>query len=78
MQQQHHERLQHAREVENLRSKMIANICKKTGSEEDTVCVTVQNKIDEENKQQKLAKKKTKKLPENVAETHIKVYIFIY
>ncbi|XP_043796457.1 uncharacterized protein LOC122716951 isoform X3 [Apis laboriosa] len=77
MQQQHHERLQHVREVENLRSKMIANICKKTGSEEDTVCVTVQNKTDEENKQQKLAKKKTKKfskkLPENVAETHIKI-----
>lgn len=57
---------------------MIANICKKTGSEEDTICVTMQNKTDEENKQHKLAKKKTKKLPENVTETHIKVYIFIY
>lgn len=83
MQQQHHERLQHVREVENLRSKMIANICKKIESEEDTVCVTIQNKSDEESKQQKLAQKKTKKLfskklPEKVAETHIKVYIFIY
>lgn len=57
---------------------MIANICKKTESEEDTICVTMQNKTDEENKQHKLAKKKTKKLPENVTETHIKVYIFIY
>ncbi|XP_076757683.1 uncharacterized protein LOC143427425 isoform X2 [Xylocopa sonorina] len=61
-QQQHQERLRQVREVENLRSTMIANLPKQTVPEEDTVCITIQNEVDNENKQQKFAKKRTKKL----------------
>ncbi|CAL7941900.1 unnamed protein product [Xylocopa violacea] len=61
-QQQHQERLRQVREVENLRSTMIANLPKQTIPEEDTVRITIQNEVDDENKQQKIIKKRTKKL----------------
>ncbi|XP_043513598.1 uncharacterized protein LOC122530580 isoform X1 [Frieseomelitta varia] len=60
-QQQHQERLHLVREMEDLRSTMIANLSKKTVPEEDTICISIQNEIDEGNKQQKATKKKTKK-----------------
>lgn len=49
------------REVEDLRSTMIANLSKKTVPEEDTICISIQNETDEGNKQQKAKTKKTKK-----------------
>ena len=49
------------REMEDLRSTMIANLPKKAVPEEDTICISIQNETDEGNKQQKVTKKKTKK-----------------
>ncbi|KOX67364.1 hypothetical protein WN51_08271 [Melipona quadrifasciata] len=60
-QQQHQERLHLVREMEDLRSTMIANLSKKAVPEEDTICISIQNETDEGNKQQKATKKKTKK-----------------
>ncbi|CAK9805686.1 hypothetical protein ANTPLA_LOCUS4624 [Anthophora plagiata] len=74
VQQEHQERLRQIREVENLRSSLIAKLPKKATPEKDTVCVSVQ---DEQNKQEKSVKKKTKKVfskksPGKITKTYIK------
>ncbi|CAK9825638.1 hypothetical protein ANTRET_LOCUS3606 [Anthophora retusa] len=75
VQQEHQERLRQIREVENLRSSLIAKLPKKATPEKDTVCVSVQ---DEQNKQEKSVKKRTKKVfskksPGKITKTYIKV-----
>lgn len=74
MQQLHQERLRHVRELENLRSTMIAKLPRDTIVEKDTT----QLDIDEQNKQCKSAKKKIKKQffkksPGKVTKSYIKV-----
>ncbi|XP_034190698.1 uncharacterized protein LOC117608993 [Osmia lignaria lignaria] len=74
-QQQHEERLRQVREVENLRSTMIAKLPQKTISEKDTVRDDAQ---EEESKQHKPAKKKVKKFiskksPGKITKSYIKV-----
>ncbi|KOC69169.1 hypothetical protein WH47_07620, partial [Habropoda laboriosa] len=78
VQQQHQERLRQIREVENLRSSLIAKLPKEATPKEDTICVSVR---DEQNKQEKSVKKKTKKIlsktsPGKITKAYIKVYSF--
>ncbi|CAD1479350.1 unnamed protein product [Heterotrigona itama] len=74
---QHQERLHLVREMEDLRSTMIANLSKKTVPEENTICISIQNETDESNKQQKTKKKTkkhaSKKSPGKIAENDFKV-----
>ncbi|XP_026673693.1 uncharacterized protein LOC108630195 isoform X2 [Ceratina calcarata] len=60
-QHQHQERLRQVRELENLRATMIAQLSKKSVPEPSTICISVQNEIDDEDRQQD-GHKRTKKL----------------
>lgn len=75
-QQQRQERLHQVREIENFRSTMVANLPKKTVSEENTICISIQNETEDKNKQEKISKKMKnvcKKSP-GKTKTNIKVY----
>lgn len=75
-QQQRQERLHQVREIENFRSTMVANLPKKTISEENTICISIQNETEEKNKQEKMSKKMKKhvcKKSPGKTKTNIKV-----
>lgn len=59
--QQHQERLRQVREVENFRSTMIAHLPKRSVYEANTVCISVQNEIEEQTGQQGVGNKKAKR-----------------
>lgn len=78
-QQQRQERLHQVREIENFRSTMVANLPKKTVSEENTICISIQNETEDKNKQEKISKKMKKhvcKKSPGKTKTNIKVYQF--